>query len=380
MKLTKFFAFAIAALAFVGCGGDTDKGTDTPAPKPSGNITLKASKTAVTVGEEITFTVTDIAGQDVTASAQIYDPDFNELTDKKYTATTSGNFEFFATCDSEYSNTVVVKVLAEMPTIPVDPQPENFAFNHRAVLIDHTGLGCGNCPNMMDNLHAYAETSMAKHYNEVTCHGGGYASMTGDPAYSTAANILDQYQGTTYALFTGYPAIVLNFRGANIGNYGYTYFKQYLDAALNAYIKKDGADVGIAMTVEGDEDKLLCAAQIKVAVDGDYYVNAWLLESDIYSPSQSGATKELHKWYNFALRNVSEEITKTNISGLNIGQLKAGDTYDYACELEITSTRWAWENMGVLVIVSAVNDRGGVEIVNSTYCPIGEDKQFEYVE
>lgn len=376
MKLTKFFAFALAALAFVGCGGDDTTGDDIT---PVGAITLAANKTAATVGDTITFTVTDSIGQNVTKVAQVYDPEFSELTNKKYTATEAGTFEFFATCGGETSNTITIKVLAEMPEVPEDMEPANFKFNHRAVLIDHTGLACGNCPNMMDNLHTYATTTMGKHYNEVTCHGGYYASNFGDPAYSTAASIIDQYQGNTYGLFSGYPALILNYHGANIGNYQYTYFKQYADEALNKVIKKDGADVGIAVTVEGDEDNILCAAQIKVAVDGKYYVNAWMLENDIHSPNQSGATKEDHRWYNYALRNVSEDITKTNIAGLEIGDFKAGDSYTYACTIGITSTKWNWENMGVLVIVSAKDDKGRIEVVNSAYCPVGEQQPFEYL-
>ena len=133
------------------------------------------------------------------------------------------------------------------------------------------------------------------------------------------------------------------------------------------------------MTVEGDEDRLLCAAQIKVAVDGEYYVNAWLLESSIYSPNQNGATKDEHKWYNYALRNFSESVSNSDIKGMSIGTLKAGDSYTYPCELEITSTKWNWENMGVLVVVSAQDDKGRVEVVNSAYCKVGEELPFEYL-
>ena len=377
MKLTKFFAFALAALAFVGCGGDDTTGDNIV---PVGPITLAANKTACVIGDTITFTVTDSQGQNVTKVAQIYDPNFEEITNKKYTATEAGTFDFFATCGSETSNTLVIKVLAEMPEVPEDMEPANFKFNHRAVAIDHTGLACGNCPNMMDHLHAYASTPMAQHYEEVTCHGGYYAANFGDPAYSTAASILDQYQGTTYGLFSGYPNVVLNYRGTNVGNYpNYGYFKQSMDQALNAIIKTDGADVGIAMTVEGDQDNILVAAQIKVAVDGNYCVNAWLLENDIYSPNQSGATSDDHRYYNRALRNVSEEISKTDIKGLEIGDLKAGDKYTYATTIGIPSTRWDWENMGVLVIVSAKDDKGRVEVVNCAYCPVGEQQPFEYL-
>ena len=376
MKLTKFFAFALAALAFVGCGGD-ETGAGKPAPKPSGNITLKASETAITIGETITFTVTDAEGQDVTAVAQVYDPDFNELVNKKYTATKTGTFEFYATCESEGSNTVVVKVMAEMPEVPEDLEPENFKFNHRAVMVDHTAVNCGFCPWMTDYLIQYATTPNHKHYNEVTCHAGSLAS--GDPAASTAATTLMNYHSLYYDF--GNPTLIFNFRSGEVGNEeSYGPVKSNIDKVLADYIKADGADVGISMTVEGDEDNILCAAQIKVAVDGKYYVNAWLLESDIYSPKQNGATDDVHRWYHFALRNFSEDVTKTDIKGLEIGELKAGDKYNYACSIDIPSTKWDWENMGVLVVVSATNDKGRTEVVNSAYCHIGDELPFEYIE
>lgn len=375
MKLTKFFALAIAALAFVGCGNDSNTPVDA-----NGGITLKANKTALTIGDTVTFSVFDSAGQNVTSISQIYDPDFAELTNKKYTATETGNFEFFATCGSETSNTLVIKVLASMPTAPEDPEPNNFAFNHRAVLIDHTGLACGNCPLMMDNLHTYGETAMAKHYNEVTCHGGYYAAQFSDPAYSSTAYYLDYHQSTHFGLFTGYPGLVLNFRGTNVGNRAYNLFKNDLDAALNSYIKKDGADVGIALTVEGDEDNILCAVKVKSAVTQKYWITAWLLESGIYSPNQAGAKTDLHRFYNYAIRNSSEELTKTAIAGLEIGEIAEGESYDYACNIEVTSNSWDWRNMGVIVIVSAIDSKGRTEVVNSAYCPVGESKTFEYVE
>ena len=48
----------------------------------------------------------------------------------------------------------------------------------------------------------------------------------------------------------GYPNICINFHTATVGNYGQSAFLQYMAQALEGYIKKDGADVGIALAVE----------------------------------------------------------------------------------------------------------------------------------
>ena len=349
MKLTKFFAFALAALAFVGCGNDeTTTPNDDPTLNPTGGITLKADKTAITIGETVTFTVVDSEGQDVTANANIYDSDLMVLESNEYKFT-----------DSEISNTITIVVLAEMPDAPVDMEPENFKFNHRAVMVDHTAMNCGYCPWMTDYLLEYAKTANHSHYNEVTCHAGYLAN--GDPAASTAATTLMNYHGKYFSF--GNPTLIFNFKTGMVGNQSvYANVKKDIDKVLGGYIKEDGAHVGISMTV-----------------DGDYYVNAWLLESDIYSPNQAYATKDEHMWYHFALRNFSEETNSNNIAGLSIGEHKAGTSYVYGGELEIINPSWNWENMGVLVVVSAANSNGSVEVVNSAYCPVGEQLPFEYL-
>ncbi len=380
MKLTKFFALLCAALAFVGCEEKPDgpDGPDVPS-NVNGDLTLSADKTTIALGESVTFTVMqkdETTGEsvDVTKSVTLYDSDLNQISNP-YTPTVSGVINVMANKGKYTSNTVAITVMAQMPEVPTDPQPENLAFNHRAIVIDHTGVNCGYCPGMTDKLLALAETEWHKHYNEVTCHAGGMA--TGDPGNSAAANALNQMQSS---YIEGYPNICINFHTATVGNYGQSAFLQYMAQALEGYIKKDGADVGIALAVEGDSTNIYCAAQVKAKEAKEYKVVAWLLESNIYSPNQAGATKDYHKLYNFALRNISGEYSRTNVAGESVGVIEAGQTYDCAFTLPIVSTKWNWENMGVLVIVSAKDANNRWDVVNSAYCPVKESKAFEYVE
>ena len=137
MKLTKFFAMlACAALAFVGC-----EPTDGPEQvgNTSGDLVLSADKTAIELGEKVTLTVKqkdDTTGElvDVTKDVTLYDADLTKLSNP-FTPTTSGSINVTATKGKYTSNTVTVTVMAQMPEIPADPQPENLAFNHRAVVI-----------------------------------------------------------------------------------------------------------------------------------------------------------------------------------------------------------------------------------------------------
>ena len=365
MKLTKFFAFAFAALAFVGCDEKTPDQKE-PLPTPTGDIKLAADKTAVEIGETVTFTVTDAENQDVTSQALIYDENFNEVG-SQVTFNESGSYSFFATVGSANSNYVSVVVMADVPEVPEDPQPENFTFNHRAVVIDQTGVNCGYCPNATDQLKTLENTEWHKYYNEVTCHAGSYAG--GDPGNSAAANALNQFQSS---MISGYPCILVNFYGKPNG-YGYS----DIIKVLQPYVQKDGVDVGISLAVTGDESCVYAAAQVKSGVAQEYKITAWLLESNIYSPNQAGATKDYHKIYNNALRNMSHEYSKTNVQG-DSHTFEANEVKDLAFELEMISNKWKLENMSVLVIVSAKDANGRWEVANSAVCKINKAKEFEY--
>ena len=365
MKLTKFFAFAFAALAFVGCDEKTPDQKE-PLPTPTGDIKLTADKTAVEIGETVTFTVTDAENQDVTSQALIYDEDFNEVG-SQVTFNESGSYSFFATVGSANSNYVSVVVMADVPEVPADPQPDNFTFNHRGLVIDQTGVNCGYCPGATDQLKTLENTEWHQYYNEVTCHAGSYAG--GDPGNSAAANALNQFQSN---IISGYPTILVNFYGKPNG-YGYN----DIIKVLQNYVQKDGVDVGISLAVTGDESCVYAAAQVKSGVAQEYKITAWLLESNIYSPNQAGATKDYHKIYNNALRNMSHEYSKTNVQGDSY-TFEANEVKDLAFELEMISNKWKLENMSVLVVVSAKDANGRWEVANSAVCKINEAKEFEY--
>ena len=363
MKLTKFFAFALAAFAFASCEPVQQ---EEPKPTPTGDITLTADKTAVQLGETVTFTVTDAEGQDVTSQASIYDKDFNDVG-SSVTFNESGSYSFFATVGSANSNYVTVTVMAEVPEVPADPQADNFVFNHRALVIDQTGVNCGYCPQATEQLKALENTEWHKYYNEVTCHAGGYAS--GDPGNSAAANALNSFQSS---MISGYPCILVNFYGKP-ADYGYT----SVINVLKNYVKKDGVNVGISLAVTGDTSCIYAAAQVKSGEAKEYKITAWLLESGIYSPNQAGATKDYHKIYNHALRNMAHEYSKTNVQGDSY-TFEANEVKDLAFELPIISTKWNYENMEVLVVVSAKDANGRWEVANSRVCKLNESAEFEY--
>lgn len=372
MKIAKFFALLCAAtVGFVAC---TPTEEPQEAPNVSGNITLTADKTEIELGETVTFSASMKNAEtgevtDVTAFVTLYDSHLETVTNP-FKPEVSGIYNIMAAYGADSSDIVTITVMGSLPQIPTDPEPSNLAFNHRGLFIDNTGKGCGYCPSVVDVFEALKNTETHKYYNEVQVHGGYYAKQ-GDPAFSDAAEQVDKFYGVS-----SYPDVRLNFYGGKIENRSATAFTN----ALMRYIKKDGADAGISIAVAGDPTFIYCSAQVKAKVEQEYKVVAWLLESGIYSPGQAGASKDYHKIYNYALRNISGEYSKNNISGESIGVLAEGETKNLAYALPITSTKWNWEKMGVLVIVSAKNAAGQWEVANSAYCDLNESKTYEYVE
>lgn len=389
MKITKFFALmcAAATLSFAGCepidetpgdGTQTEQPGDQPGDQPgeptTGTITLSVDKTAVQLGETIKLTVTQ-EGQDVTSAATIYDAaTMNKVKNGEFTPESTGNYSFFATKGNESSNYVYVAVMATVPTLPEDTDAANTKFNHRILLVDHTGINCGYCPMMIDNLLAFEEEypNWASHLNEVTCHAGSMAG--GDPANSPAATTVNQYYSPD-----GYPNLSINFHSATIGNYQQGYFLQLMDQTFKDLVKVNGADAGIAIATSGDSSTVYATVAIKSAVEQEYKVTAWLLESKIYG-NQAGASQDYHKIYNHALRNIGGTYSKHDISGDSVGVIKVGESIETAFELPVTSSKWKVENMDVLIIVSAKDKTKRWEVVNTAICPVNSTANYEYVE
>ena len=349
-----------------------DTGDDTQ--PTSGLLTLSVDKTAVALGDVVTFTVTQ-AGVDVTAESIIYDKNMEKVEGGKFEANVAGSYSFFATKGGESSNYVNVSVVASIPELPEDTDAANTKFNHRILLVDHTGVNCGYCPMMIDNLRAFETKypNWVEHVSEVTCHAGSMAG--GDPGGSAAANIVNSFFRPN-----GYPNLSLNFYDGEIGNYQESYFCQLMNQEFTKLVKLDGADAGIAIATTGDPTVAFASVAVKAAVEQEYKITAWLLESKIYSKNQAGATKDYHFIYDHALRNIAGDYTSSDLSGMSLGVIKAGQTVDTAFELPITSKAWNYENMEVLVIVSAKNETKKWEVVNTAVCPINSNIGFEYLQ
>ena len=359
MKLAKFFAFALVALTFVACGDDTQQG----GVEPAGDAVLKANNNSVEVNTPIEFTVTSADGADLTADATIFDKthDYVEVANP-FTPAMDGEYEFYAVVGNIITNSIKVNVVPTIPALPVDAEPENTSFKHRILLVDHTGTGCSYCPKMMEALKSVEETGdYHSKYYEAMSHSYG----SGDPATSSAANSI-----SSYFRVPGYPTLTYNFLHDTSSSYNDAHIMQQIDALWKA----EGADAGIAVATSLASACMVVNVEVKAKVANDYRVNAWLLEDGIYG-KQTNATAEWMNTHNNAIR---QAVTTDPISGLDLGAIEAGKTASTTLTLNIPTEKWVRDNLKVMVIVSAKNDKGKFEVANVAVCAKNDVVNYDY--
>lgn len=249
----------------------------------------------------------------------------------------------------------------EIPALPADPQPDNTSFDHRIMLLQHTGTACPNCPCLMVSLR---ELASDKDYADKYQHVASHSYNTDDPAYSKAAS---QISGQSRA----YPDLSFNLGAESTGNdTSLPTIKRYID-----YLHKDAADVGIAASAALKGNIVTVNVQIKAAVDNNYRVTAWLLEDDIEA-QQDGATEEWMHTHENALRAFSGTSLNMGVYGERLGDLRAGETAEKVLTITVEDG-WKAENSKVLVIANS-SVEGRYDLANCAICPIGGSVSYDY--
>ena len=360
MRLTKLFALALATFSLVGCGNDTPANNEN---KPSGDAQLVANNNSVEVNTPIEFTVTTSNGVDLTAEAVIYDKSHDYVVvENPFIPTVDGDYEFYAVAGSIITNTVKVSVVPTIPALPEDAQPENTVFNHRILLVDHTGNTCGYCPQMMEALKTVSETGdYHSKYYEAMAH----TYSNGDPAFSGAASAVSNHHGVS-----SYPTLTYNFYHTTQSSYNDAHIMGQIDELWKA----EGADAGIAAAASLAATSVIVNTEVKAAVANDYRITAWLLEDGIYA-KQTNATEE---WMNTHDNAIRQRVSSDNISGVDLGTLAAGETKSTALTLNIVGNKWNRDNLKVMVIVSAKNAKGQFDVANVAICPMNDVVTYDY--
>ena len=252
-----------------------------------------------------------------------------------------------------------------VPELPADPEPGNTSFNHRILLLQHTGTYCSNCPNLMTSLKALSELDeYASKYQHVASHS---YNETGDPAYSQAAANLSQAFCSGY-----YPELTFNLTKENTG----TSLAVSTITGIIDQLHKEAADVGIAAAAGLTDNTLGENVQIKAAKAGQYRIAVWVLEDGIRG-KQEGASEDWMNTHNNAVRAMAGNTLNMRIYGEKMGELQVGQTAAKSFSVALEEA-WKAENCKVLVLVNAAGSDGRYDLANCILCPIGGVVTYDY--
>ncbi len=335
---------------------------------------LSADNKMVYVGEPVTFRI-DYAEEDVTSEATIHDYYTNEVVANPYTSTEAGEKIFYAMYNNRRSKVLTINILAEYtPQLPADPQPESYAFNQRMLIVDHTGVGCGYCPNMKSVLKSLEEDpAYATKFNIVYA----YSFSQSEVCYSSASKTLWYYYEevckSSYMPLTGYPSATFNFCRdfAAAPNHMKTKIDEYWDANPTAALSM------AATIVDG---KVVVNAEVKSSVAQNIHIAIWVLEDDIYA-RQSGGTAEWMNNHHSVLRDCLTGASKSDISGIDFGYVGANSSLNRIYEFDLfKAEKWNSDNFKLFAVISAPNGEfdNRYEVINTVMCEIDGSVEYDY--
>lgn len=298
--------------------------------------------------------------QDVTSSVEIYlDGSDEPLASPTFAIAEPGTYSFYAINGFEISNTVSVRAIKGNLDLPAE-DGGSAAFNHRMLLLQHTGTECPNCPRLMTQLRYLSED---EGYNSKYHHVASHSYNTSDPAYSSAAASLSKNFEVSY-----YPWLTFDLTSKS--ELDFDNIRKSIDA-----MHKTSADAGIAAVVDSDKDGVYANVRVKAGKDGKYRIAAWLLEDNIRG-TQSGADAAWQNVHENCLRAMYGSNKTECIYGKNIGELKAGESKEILVAFDL-ETGWKAENCKIIFLaVNAAN----YEMLNCAVCPMGESIGYEYVK
>lgn len=366
----KYASLLFAAVMLISCqktGGDN---------QTSNALVLKYDKNVIQSNgtDACTFTV-EVNGKDVTSESIFFiGTDVLDIKNGKFTTTKPGTYSIWANYGTENSSAVsVMAVDFEIPGSPADTKPSATSFDPRVLMVQFTGVKCGNCPAMMEVMHPILESETnSKKVVWVACH----SYNASDPAYLNSSFPNDL--GATYpSLNLDYSVKYLNYRTNTT--------EQLLGLIDEQNASKKATACGIAANAVLEGNKLVARIKIKAAVDNEYRVGAFLMQDGIKATQQS-YTQEWMNTHNNCIRFVD---AGKDFVGHSLGKLAKGSTTEYlfAWDLDeiwengdkvsIAWDDWTPESIHFAVFVTAPAAKGW-SVNNAVYCKADGQTPFNY--
>lgn len=377
--LSNLLIMLFGCLFFVACSGSDDGGEE-----PGGNggnggnggtltgkLVLSSSALYINADGKETAVLTVKKGDtDVTDKAKIY-LNSAEFNGANFTATKEGKYTFFASYDAEISDKITIEAIDGMPAMPNDPQANKFdGFAHRVLAVQSTGTWCQYCPYMIAGIKSYLETNGDENVIFVAAHNNDKMSNT----YSDAVN--------KWLSISGYPTLTLNLNSKNkVEHQGVPAATATAIAKAVSTTLKGDTHVGISAASETKNNtKLTVRTKVKIGMEGQYRIAAWLLEDGI-SAQQTNSTS-LTDENDFSIHdNVLRASSATAAYGSQLGEtssLAKGSVAEYVGVFNLADAQIASLAKCRIVILVTTPENGKFVVDNVITCPVNGKVAFEY--
>lgn len=388
MKIFKLFCL-FALLGGAACTGNDDDtptgstgGTDKPGTEePSGALTLNVTSRFLAADgkDAVVFTVTK-GDSDVTADAAIFDMDTSaELSAPSFSTTNPGTYKFFASYNKEISEIVTVSAVSGVPDLPADPNPDRYdGFRRHVLITQFTSCECTYCPNAIASLIDYFKANTSGD----AIHAGVHVAI---PSADNMVN-LSSLAIKNMMVITTAPTLA------------YDLDKETRNKSLTSNIAANVKDIekavakrlaldtpcGISAAVTATTTQIQINAGVKVSVDGDYRISAWLLEDGIKETQINGTGIS---GYDFNTHNnVVRAISNVGyVPGDPLGadgSLTKGESARFFATFDITQAKVAnAANCKVLIVVTTHDAASPTVyyVANLISCPVGGVVGYEYL-
>ena len=355
MKIFRYIATAIAAVAMFACSGTVDESSLPVLEVSNAEIDLASETEAV-------FTVT-YNGADVTDKSQIVST-VEGLAGNVFTPAAEGPASFYAIYEGLESNTVTVNV------VNTDVKVESKYVRH-ALITEFTGASCAFCPvgydNMMLQLSKPAMASYTKNAHICAFH----SEEMGQDSLAIAATM------DVKNLFSGLelPSYSVDLRDAGgLNSEGLAGFNAALKASFQEHTPHCGVAVSSSLTEDGASVQI--EAKITSELTSEYRVVVLVVQDRIVGYQKHGDYGELDEYNHMHV--VRQVVTKyagtfTGEKMTEDGKIEAGQEVSKSWTVQV-DPRWVLEDTQVYAI--ALDKDGHVN--NMNICAIdGGDSGYD---